>query len=466
MARILHIHHMVMLVIISLWANMINADPLPKFDGCIPCAKAEYAYYGHAYNSDSSFPRMRARDILQKIEMDIINQLQQLSDKDLARAQFSDDLYHAFSLPVVKLLLYYGANPVHRDAETGNSPINGIVRQAVVRGEDFKTGLTHTEMMEWYNSSNNETWPNTLPSDTAINLTRLYVALGETIHKTDDTRSAIYDPLWLSLYDEVTRVGYKLILRNAIGDARRVEEKYPWDTEYDHSYYTSPVTDWIQNFITRRHDAHMLDTHFLLYPRFMKTASVEEIVDILNNPETLNTPVINSNCPYRGADIESGVMRDPDPEATCPLTPHINMRDAMGRTPLHIARMTGNDAVYYYLIAQGADTSIKDFRGNLATSLVKGSYKTYKEKKLELIEQYFKAIADIPLSPSVKSVLPEFREAMAHTEITGEWMRDKHYKKFLPLYLELEKYEKLGMLPTRTKANIKYYGHRDLIWFE
>ncbi|MCH9852236.1 MAG: hypothetical protein K0U45_06500 [Alphaproteobacteria bacterium] len=41
------------------------------------------------------------------------------------------------------------------------------------------------------------------------------------------------------------------------------------------------------------------------------------------------------------------------------------MRDAMGRTPLHIAGLAKNKAVYDFLITQGADITIKDFRDNL-----------------------------------------------------------------------------------------------------
>ena len=41
------------------------------------------------------------------------------------------------------------------------------------------------------------------------------------------------------------------------------------------------------------------------------------------------------------------------------------MRDAMGRTPLHIAGEQGNKAVFNALITIGADTNIKDYRGLL-----------------------------------------------------------------------------------------------------
>ena len=81
---------------------------------------------------------------------------------------------------------------------------------------------------------------------------------------------------------------------------------------------------------------------------------------MLDNPKA-HAIKTNINCNYD---------KDEDEDETaliCPLTPSINMRDAMGRTPLHIAGNEGNQAVYDYLKNMGADTSIMDYRGNSPT---------------------------------------------------------------------------------------------------
>ena len=121
-----------------------------------------------------------------------------------------------------------------------------------------------------------------------------------------------------------------------------------------YAYRKSKVTYWLEEFIESGYPAEMLDTHKLHYPRYMKSASVEDVKDMLDNPKA-HAIKTNINC-----------NENAKGEPICPLTPSVNIRDAMGRTPLHIAGNEGNEAVYNYLRNNGADTSIMDYRNNLA----------------------------------------------------------------------------------------------------
>ncbi|MCH9845033.1 MAG: hypothetical protein K0U39_05945, partial [Alphaproteobacteria bacterium] len=287
---------------------------------------------------------------------------------------------------------------------------------------------------------------------------KLYLSLGAHIYdqETRGTNSALYQ----SLYNYDYRKEYSVPIdeKHRVSDVEDyMDAEIPRQVfdEEEEFYYRSPVTYWIEDFIAKEYPIAMLDTHSLLYSAFIEAASVEDIADILNNPEAHKIP-INSNCPYIKAD-ENGDKDEMEVGRICPLTPSINMRDAMGRTPLHIAKVTGNDAVYDYLIAQGADATIKDFRGNLAASMTKTYFKSYEERISAEVEQFFEVIADVPFSPSIKALLPEFKEMIINVEL-----RKGHtdWETLDLLYVPLEKHDMLNALPEDTLRNMQY--HRDI----
>ncbi len=111
-----------------------------------------------------------------------------------------------------------------------------------------------------------------------------------------------------------------------IQQPRSSRSPYQDNDDYSYSaYYRTPVTYWLEELIARGYPASMLDVHRLLYPRYMKNAGIEDIKALLAQPE------------------DNGQATD------------INMRDAMGRTPLYIADIQGNQAIFDYLKQNGAD---------------------------------------------------------------------------------------------------------------
>ncbi len=321
----------------------------------------EYGYYANAYDDGSYFPETRAQEILQHIEnhflkphaYEIFSYISFFNEK-------TNMLSYASSTTIAKLLLRYGAVPFY-DKKTTPTPIVLVARQSG-RNKNTKKNLTHNEILTIIKEKVTwDYWNNDLPSNNSIALMKLYASLGADIHaKNKHTGHTV--ALIESLYNYETIVEGKQNYIRPSKIHRADDIKPPEEGEYHYEgtsyYYRSKVTYWIEEFIESGYSAEMLDTHKLLYPRFMKGASVEDVKDMLDNPKA-HAIKTNINCNYDKDEDETALI--------CPLTPSINMRDAMGRTPLHIAGNEGNQAVYDYLKNMGADTSIKDYRNNLAT---------------------------------------------------------------------------------------------------
>ncbi|MCH9843878.1 MAG: ankyrin repeat domain-containing protein [Alphaproteobacteria bacterium] len=324
----------------------------------------EYKYYGSKYDDGNYFPKSRERELLLHIENNY------LKKATTYQAMYENDnpLGYVSSIAMAKLFLFYEGNPFYIKDTNNSTPLMWIFGQVNIPDENTPD-LTHQEIRN-HIKDNNIIWSSVLPSNNAITIAKLYLGLGADIHaKTNESRTALTSSLYVYVEGADEWSDEPFDPKHRADDIiephdDRKPGQYDNDDYNDYTYYRSPVTYWLEEFMAKGLPVSMLDTHLMLYPHFMKTASVEEVTDMLNNPEAHKIPA-NINCPYRGADIESGFEPDPYSEATCPLIPFIHMRDAMGRTPLHIAGLAKNKAVYDFLISQGADITIKDFRDNL-----------------------------------------------------------------------------------------------------
>ncbi|MCH9852085.1 MAG: hypothetical protein K0U45_01115, partial [Alphaproteobacteria bacterium] len=396
-------HHLSSLFLAPLFLLACNAFADTKTDTWgdklleyIRLVGKEYTYYANVYDDGSYFPKARTREILHHIEVHFL----QPHRDEIMNVNENDKrvLYGSHNIDMAKLFMHYGAIAFAPSKSRNVQPITGVARQ-YPRGKDINKNLSHDEIIAIIKDplANKDPVSGDLPSNNSIALIKLYLSLGANIfdQETRKTNGALY----ASLYD------YSFIREDGVP----IDEKHKigWVGKYlgteienhhygDGDFYRSPVTYWIEDFIAREYPIAMLDSHALLYSRFMETASVEDIADILTNPEAHKIP-INTNCPYIKA-YKDGSIDEIEVKFICALTPSIDMRDAMGRTPLHIAKVTGNDAVYDYLIAQGANTTIRDFRGNLAASMTKTYFKSYEHRRIAAVEQFFEVIADVPFS--------------------------------------------------------------------
>ncbi len=311
----------------------------PKLSQTLKQINANYVKQQDKCGTPKPFPQEQQQNLLQKLEDTY------LLSKRSHRTPDSDSenlLYHLPNIAFAKFALYYGIAPLIAKKENSH--------------ELLLDSLT----------VNSHKWCERRTGADNIALAKLYLGLGAEMDFRDAVKTSLYedgaaaDDGYINSIPIITHKNNADDLEKP-GSTRSFEQD--GDDYYGYRYYRTPVTYWLEEYILRGFPTSMLETHLLLYPRFMKRASVKDVADILANPEKYKIPV-NLNCPYRGAALESIITPTPDSEATCPLTPSINMRDAMGRTPLHIAKITGNDAVYDYLISQTADTSIKNFRDN------------------------------------------------------------------------------------------------------
>ncbi len=339
------------IISVTVNAETVKTDEIPSIVSFLLNIHPEYAYYGNKYDDGSYFPKAREQELLTNIEDNYLKKYpyQKLDDRD-------NPLGEVFHVSFAKLFLRYGGNPF--DLSFTVTPLSGVVSRSQINRKNVPD-LTHDEIIAAI-KNHPKPWIGNLPSNNVIGLAKLYLSLGADIHFKD---SYGRDVLYLSLYK------YRWI-----GDGdydnetyARLDEKHLSHQEKKSQeegnirfikYYKTPVTYWLLDFFVRGYSAEMLDTHKLLYPRYMKRVSVEEIKKMLDNPKA-HAIKTNINCNYDKDEDETALI--------CPLTPSINMRDAMGRTPLHIAGNEGNEAVYNYLRNNGADTSIKDYRGNSPT---------------------------------------------------------------------------------------------------
>ena len=308
---------------------------------------ANYVKQQDKCGTPKSFPQEQQQTLLQKLEDTYL-----LSERSHRKPDSDSEslLYRAPNIAFAKFALYYGIAPLIAKKENSHRLL--------------WDSLT-VDSYKWCESGR-------MIVDN-IALVKLYLGLGAEMNFRNAVKASLYE--YSSAGDGWKSGEPEPILKdeNNADDLEKSGSTRGFDQDnddyYGYRYYRTPVTYWLEEYILRGFPTSMLETHRLLYPRFMKRASVKDVASILANPEKYKIPV-NLNCPYRGAAPESGVTPDSDItasnlDATCPLTPSINMRDAMGRTPLHIAGLAKNKAVYDFLITQGADITIKDFRDNL-----------------------------------------------------------------------------------------------------
>ena len=309
--------------------------------------RAEYAYYALRYDDDSYFPEERKQEVLEYITN---NYLQKYFFHQLSRANGINLMARVSNIAMAKLLFIHGGDPMHGSDKTflNRPPLKAIM--GVYGTVQNIPKLTHDEIIT------RRDWGDSLPSNIIIALAKLYISLGADIFDGKEWLPTIGLETTLILGVIGEEVGSKVSDELFIfpDEKHRADDiKPPEEGEYHYEgtsyFYRSPVTYWLEEFIESGYSAEMLDTHKLHYPRYMKRVSVEDIKKMLDNPKA-HIIKANINCN----------------EDFCPLTPSINMRDARGRTPLHIAGNEGNEAVYNYLKNNGADASIMDYRKNLA----------------------------------------------------------------------------------------------------
>ncbi len=334
-----------------------------SLSGDLSFLRREYYHYALHYNDGNN--RISAPREWKFID-DNIEELKETS-KDQFYGCYTDDekinvMAYMATVPIAKLFLNHGADLFEN--YRGIPPLLGVVAQEA-RVKDPNEFSSYYELIEEINYGlySDNKLPD-LPSNYAIALSKLYLALGVDIDATagiedfftyDDygkfIKKTSYNALQLSLFEYTLALDRYIIKPDEQHRADDIKppNKSRKDPEWHYYYYRSPVTYWLESFIAAGYPASMLDTHQILYPHFMKNATPQTIKNMLANPKKHSLKA-NINCPF---------------EQKCPLTPSINMRDAMGRTPLHIAGLAKNKAVYDFLISQGADITIKDFRDNL-----------------------------------------------------------------------------------------------------
>ncbi|MCH9852804.1 MAG: hypothetical protein K0U45_04795 [Alphaproteobacteria bacterium] len=331
--------------------------------------RSEYYHYALHYDDGDYFPEQRQQEVINKYVEKLNNIKKEYFYGCYAGDEKINVMAYMANLPMAKLFLNHGADLFENYG--GIPPLLGVTAQKE-RDKNPNKFSSHNQLMRQIDRSlySDNELPD-LPSNYAITLSKLYLALGANIDATgyfddptidmpDDTIGNIkfgsyiktsYNALQISLFEYIVAHDKYIIKPDEQHRADDIllklkDEEYP---DWHRIYYRSPVTYWLESFIAAGYPASMLDTHQILYPHFMKNATPQTIKDMLANPKQHSLKA-NINCPF---------------EQKCPLTPSINMRDAMGRTPLHIAGLAKNKAIYDFLISQGADITIKDFRDNL-----------------------------------------------------------------------------------------------------
>ena len=310
----------------------------------------EYYYHSSKWGDSKEVSTMREQKLIKEIE-----------EPYFITGNFKkiDDIYNlnAFipSTGFAKMFMHYGNDPFYT-SKTGITSIIFIISQN--NSPEPKEDLVGKEIQE-YIAIRMDSHPGaytifgfTLSANSVIKLTKLYLALGVDMHAIGTSKGVPIDALVTSFirYDRYNHIGH--IILDKFPPAEPIPDYYTIQPKADTKetvWRKSKVTYWLEEFIAAGYPASMLDTHKLHYPRFMKDASVAQVTAMIQKSYSYKIPT-NQNCPYK---------------ETCPLVPSVNMRDAMGRTPLHIAGEQGNKAVFDHLISMGADKSIKDYRGKL-----------------------------------------------------------------------------------------------------
>ena len=377
MRKYLHLSSCFLLMLLNITiVKTVSADeefvyqyPLTPVDSIIfdmHLIKHYYYYYAHKFDNKKMFPAEKETLFIQRIEKKYF-----LSKKYLGEGFFYFDalLTNTPSIAFAKKLMKYGSDALAIDKWNGSTLLtNAVYQRYPIKVLDFNL---HSEKYLQYDieteyhadnddPSNNIEWAKNLPFKNSIELAKLYMGLGVDIDvKNKEGENALTLSLasyvvFLESYDGYKEEHKTYDDKHKANDIKKPHTYVGYATYY---FYRTPVTYWLEEFIEAGYPASMLETHKLLYPRFMKSASVEDVKDMLDNPEAYAIEV-NINCNYDKDEDETALI--------CPLTPSINIRDAMGRTPLHIAGNEGNEDVFNYLKNNGADASIMDYRKNLA----------------------------------------------------------------------------------------------------
>ncbi len=328
--------------------NITFEDTLEgEFEYVMELRQAEYFYHAQKWGDSKKFSAERDQYLVTEMEEDYFakNHAKELSNHFFLP-------YYPPSMRFAKMFMHYGVDFVPSKTNS-RSPLIRVVSQVRIAepeeeiiGDEFNMayGLLYESAGAHY------TWGSSLSPNQSIALAKLYLALGVDIHAMGENGAG--EPI-NALTHSFTR--YRDVYDIPAPDPNPLPDYYqlpPPSDEGSVAYRKSKVTYWLEEFIAADYPASMLDTHSLHYPRFMKDASVAQVTEMLKNPDAHKIPA-NINCPYKAEAVD------------CPLTPSINMRDAMGRTPLHIAGEQGNKAVFDTLITLGADKTIKDYRGLL-----------------------------------------------------------------------------------------------------
>ncbi len=346
-----------------------------RFDYDMNVVAAEYYYHAGKWRDSKIFPAEREQFLIKKIE----NKYFASGDvKELDEAYNLNGF--VTSLGFSKMFLRYGVDGLYITRKAKYTSLIAVVSQIDIPPP--KEDLTLAEVRDYVQFRSEQDaaaylkfgWG--ISTNSILSLAKLYLSLGVDVHAIANKHDKPHNALIESYitYIKIIRINLGEDYNNKEAvfgyiepedvpaiDPNPLPDYYnglqPKTDTKKYAYRKSKVTYWLEEFIESGYPSEMLDTHKLLYPRFMKSASVEEVKTMLDNPQA-HIIKANINCNYDKDEDETALV--------CPLTPSINMRDAMGRTPLHIAGEQGNEAVYNYLKNNGADASIMDYRKNLA----------------------------------------------------------------------------------------------------
>ncbi len=236
----------------------------------------EYGYYTTKYHDSSYFPADREQEFSNYIE----DKYLKIIDHQILQEPYNPLLY-IVSAPMAKLLLRYGGSPFDKDLLewfTGRTELE-------IEDKSKLPDLTHQEVTNIVNEREKNTtlpWTPRLLDDENIAIIKLYLSLGTVQYFDDETYRK--SQIIVSLYDADYLENFiPPDEKHRADDIRK--KQTPKETRSYYGYYRSPVTYWLEEFIESGYPAEMLDTHKLLYPRFMKEASVEEIKKCLIIPK-------------------------------------------------------------------------------------------------------------------------------------------------------------------------------------
>ena len=288
--------------------------------------RAEYYYHASKYGDSKIFPAEREQFLIKIIE-----------DKYFANGDHVElnNVYNltAFieSINFAKMFLRYGVDGLYISKKTKNTSLILIVRQSDTSPP--KKDLTLAEVRQHVQFRSEQDayayldFGFNISTNSILSLTKLYLSLGVDVHAiatvgNDKPQNALTQSYMK--YFKIIRINLGEDYNNKEAVFGNIEpedvpaiDPNPLPDYYNnlqpktdtkkYAYRKSKVTYWLEEFIESGYSAEILETHRLLYPRFMKEASVEEIKKMLDNPEA-HAIKTNINCNYDKDEDETALI--------------------------------------------------------------------------------------------------------------------------------------------------------------